>query len=54
MSKSMTWTVSMKKLADHGELGGVMVRLMMVLQDFALANHSMGGWKAEEGQKLKN
>ena len=43
----------MKKLADQGELGSVMVRLMMILQDLALANHAMGGWKAEESQKLK-
>jgi hypothetical protein len=53
MGKSTTWTVSMKRLADQGELGSVMVRLMMVLQDFALASHSMGAWKAEKNQKLK-
>ena len=27
----------MKKLGGQGELGGLMVRLMMALQDFALA-----------------
>lgn len=54
LGKSVTWMVSMKKLADEGELGGLMVRLMMILQDFALANHSMGIWKAEENQKLKH
>lgn len=46
--------VSLKKLSDQGELGGVMVRLMMVLQDFALANHSMETWKTEQNRKLKS
>ena len=54
MGRSTTWMVSMKKLADKDKLGGLMVRLMMVLQDFALANHSMGTWKAEENRKLKD
>ena len=35
MGKTTTWMVNMKKL------GGLMVRLMMALQDFALANHAM-------------
>ena len=54
MGKSTTWMVSLKKLSDQGELGGVMVRLMMVLQDFALANHSMETWKTEQNRKLKS
>jgi hypothetical protein len=53
MSKTTTWMVSMKKLADRAELGGLMVRLMMALQDFALANHAMQTWKTEQSQKLK-
>jgi hypothetical protein len=44
----------MIRLADQGELGGVMVRLMMVIQDFALANDAMGSWKAEKNGKYKH
>ena len=54
MGKSTTSLISMTRLAEQGELGGVMVRLMMVLQDFALANHAMAGWKAEKNGKLKD
>jgi hypothetical protein len=46
--------VSMTKLAEQGELGGLMVRLMMAVQDFALANHAMGKWKAERDGKYKD
>ena len=35
-------------------MGGVLVRLMMALQDFALANHAMGTWKEQEDPKLKD
>jgi hypothetical protein len=54
VSKTTTWAVDLKKLADASELGSVMVRLMMALQDFALANHAMGAWKSEASPKLKN
>jgi hypothetical protein len=54
MSKTTTKLVSMTRLADQGELGGIMVRLMMVIQDFALANHAMGSWKAEKDGKYKH
>src|SRR3954463_6556816 len=53
MGKSTTWMVSMNKLADQGRLGSVMVRLMMVLQDFALANDAMEKWRTEEHPKLQ-
>lgn len=53
MSSTTTW-ISTERLAEHGELGGIMVRLMMALQDFALADHSMGTWKAEEDHKLQD
>ncbi|MGH8564431.1 MAG: hypothetical protein ACREXW_10210 [Gammaproteobacteria bacterium] len=54
MSKSTTWMVSMNRLAQQGETGGIMVRLMMVLQDYALANHAMETWKKEEDPKRKD
>ena len=48
MAKTTTTLVSMTRLADQGELGGVMVRLMMAIQDFALANHAMGSVEGGE------
>jgi hypothetical protein len=52
MGKSTTWMVSMEKLADQGTLGSVMIRLMMMIQDFALANHAMEAWKNEPNRTL--
>ncbi|MGO8843184.1 MAG: hypothetical protein ACLQF1_19310 [Methyloceanibacter sp.] len=46
--------VSIEKLAKLGNLGGVMVSLMISVQDFALANHAMEGWKTEENPNLKS
>jgi hypothetical protein len=43
----------MKGLAEQGELGGVLVRLMMVLQDFSMANYSMGEWKKRRKWKKR-
>jgi hypothetical protein len=54
MGKTTTWMVNMKKLVGQGELGGVMVRLMMALQDFAQANHAMQAWKTEQSLKPKS
>ena len=54
MGKTTTWMVNMKKLVGQGELGGLMVRLMMALQDFALANHAMQARKTEQSLKLKS
>jgi hypothetical protein len=33
MGKTTTWMLNMKKLVGQGELGGVMVRFMMALQE---------------------
>ena len=33
MGKTTTWMVNMKKLVGQGELGGLMVRLMMALKE---------------------
>ena len=33
MGKTTTWMVNMEKLVGQGELGGLMVRLMMALQE---------------------
>ncbi|WP_072375405.1 hypothetical protein [Hyphomicrobium sp. NDB2Meth4] len=53
MGKSTTWLVSMERLADLGEIGSLMVRLMTAVQDFGLANYAMGKWKAEDSFKLQ-
>ncbi len=53
MRKTTTWMVSIEKLAKQGNLGAVMVRLMMAVQDFALANHAMETWKAEQSRRLQ-
>lgn len=34
-------SVSMQRLAEQGEVGGLILRLMMVLQDYAFANRAM-------------
>jgi hypothetical protein len=38
---STTKSVSMQRLAEQGEVGGLILRLMMVLQDYAFANRAM-------------
>lgn len=53
MQKTTTWIVSIEKLAKLGDLGAVMVRLMTAVQDFALANHAMETWKAEQNRRLQ-
>jgi hypothetical protein len=53
MRKTTTWTVSIEKLAKQGSLGAVMVRLMMAVQDFALANHAMEIWNSEQNRRLQ-
>ena len=35
-------SISMQRLAEKGEAGGVLVRLMMVLQDLAFADRARG------------
>jgi len=38
---STTKQVSMRVLAEQGDIGGLLLRLMMVLQDYAFANKAM-------------
>lgn len=45
---------SLDRLKDQGELGGIIVRLMMALNDFAIANDGMGRWQAEEKPSLQD
>jgi hypothetical protein len=53
MSETTTTLVGMTRLADQGELGGIMVRLMLVIQDFALANHAHGVVEGRKGRKVQ-
>jgi hypothetical protein len=39
--ESTTKSVSMRSLAEQGSVGGLLIRLMMVLQDYAFANQAM-------------
>ena len=39
--ESTTKSVSMRSLAEQGSVGGLLIRLMMVLQDYTFANRAM-------------
>jgi hypothetical protein len=50
--QSTTRMTTFKTLADTGALGQVLVRLMMAINDFGLANEALGGWMKERPPKL--
>jgi hypothetical protein len=50
--QSTTRMTTFKTLADTGALGQVLVRLMMAINDFGLANEALGGWMKEQPPKL--
>lgn len=45
---SRTKVVNISKLARDPALGSVLVRLMMVINDFSIANDALGFWRADE------
>ena len=47
MSSSRTKIISMDKLAQDTVLGSVLVRLMMVINDFSIANDAVGMWRSD-------
>ena len=51
MSRSTTNIVQFEKLVGHGELGQVMVPLMMACNDFSLAKESLGTWRNAKTRK---
>jgi hypothetical protein len=51
---SRTKIVNLTKLANDPLLGSVLVRLMMVLNDFSVANDALGFWRADESLKRKH
>jgi hypothetical protein len=48
---SRTKIVNISKLAADPRLGSILVRLMMVLNDFSIANDAVGFWRADESPK---
>jgi hypothetical protein len=46
--------VKFRKLAGNGELGQILVRLMMACNDFSLANESLGVWRNPETRKQQS
>jgi hypothetical protein len=53
MPKSTTRLTTIPKIAAKGELGTVLIQLMMVCNDLTLCNHSLEAWKNEEDGKLQ-
>ena len=53
MSRSRTKIISLDKLAQDAVLGSVLVRLMMVLNDFSIANDAVGLWRSDISNKRK-
>lgn len=51
MSRSRTKIISMDKLAQDSVLGSVLVRLMMVINDFSIANDAVGMWRSDATKK---
>lgn len=54
MSRYTICFVSLERLKQQGDLGGIIIRLMMALNDFAIANDGMGRWQNEESPSLKD
>jgi hypothetical protein len=54
MSSSRTKIVSLDKMARDPELGSVLVRLMLVMNDFSIANDALGFWRADTSRKRIN
>src|SRR6476660_8735542 len=48
---SRTKIVNISKLAADPSLSSVLVRLMMIMNDFSIANDAVGFWRADEGRK---
>src|SRR5579872_4781711 len=48
---SRTKVVNLTKLAVDPKIGSVLVRLMMVLNDFSIANDALGFWRLDESPK---
>ena len=51
MSSSRTKIISLDKLARDPDLGSVLVRLMMVINDFSIANDALGFWRSDDSRK---
>jgi hypothetical protein len=51
---SRTKIVNISKLAADPLLGSVLVRLMMVINDFSIANDAVGFWRADETPKRQS
>src|SRR5262249_19080085 len=53
LMSSRTWTVKTAKLITDKQAASVVVRLMMALNDIAMANEGLGEWPVtQEGRKL--
>jgi hypothetical protein len=48
---SGTWSFRTAKLIANKEVGSVVVRLMMALNDIAMANEGLGEWTATQDRR---
>jgi hypothetical protein len=53
MTRSTTRLTTINKIAAKGELGEVLIQLMMVCNDLTLCNHALDAWKREGDRKLQ-
>jgi hypothetical protein len=51
MSRSTTKMTNFRRLEARGELGPILIRLMIVLNDFSLANDAHGNWIREKDER---
>jgi hypothetical protein len=51
---SRTKVIQLDKLARNPVLGSILLRLMMVLNDFAIANDTLGMWRTVKTEKRKH